>query len=232
MPRGSMPRLAALLGVAVAVLGALHWWKPFVTQQRLVVTSTPSPGAIAAAADIPLDPGSRICVGPAPIDRAMARAQVTLSAPRAQRARLAVEANAPGYGTRRSLEVDLGPQPKTILTPIASPAHDAVGSICLYNSGRSRIAVTGTDNPVWIGLARTTVDGRELTGRAVALSLLEARPRSILDRLGTIVRRAAHFTGGAMPFWLAWLLTVMLVIGTPLVIFATYWATLRAGEPE
>jgi hypothetical protein len=232
MRRGSMPRLAALLGVAVVLLGALHWWKPFVTQQRLIVTSTPSPGAISAAADVPLDAGSRVCVSPAPIDRATARAEFTLSAPRAGRARLAVEAKAPGYGARQSLDVDLGPQPKTILAPIVSPPRDVVGSICLHNSGRSRIAVTGTDNPVWIGLARTTVDGRELTGRAVAVNLVEARPRSILDRLGTIMRRAADFTGGAMPFWLAWLLTVMLVIGTPLAIFATYWAALRSGGPE
>jgi hypothetical protein len=35
-----------------------------------------------------------------------------------------------------------------------------------------------------------------------------------------------------MPFWLAWLLVVALVLGTPFALFGAFWATLRAGEPE
>jgi hypothetical protein len=99
------------------------------------------------------------------------------------------------------------------------------------NASASRIRFTGTNDPIAIGLARTTVDGKALDGQAIALELLEARRQSILGRLGTIVHHAADFTGDLMPFWLAWPLVVALMIGTPLAILFGFWTTLRAdGE--
>lgn len=42
------------------------------------------------------------------------------------------------------------------------------------------------------------------------------------------MHRASDFTGNTIPFWLAWVLVVGLVIGTPLAIFGALWSTLRA----
>ncbi|HEX7297884.1 MAG TPA: hypothetical protein VF257_02685 [Solirubrobacteraceae bacterium] len=225
-----MARRAALLGLAVALAGALYWWQPFLSRERLVVTSTPSPGPIGPSVGIPLGPGSRACVAPAAIDRSTGQAQFTL-APRTQPASVVLEAEAPGYRSRREVTIAPNAKAQSVRAPLASPPHDVTGSICVRNAGRSPIGLAGTNNPVWIGLATTSVDGRKLDGQAVALTLLEPERQSLLDRLGTIVHRASDFTGHLMPFWLAWVLVVALVIGTPFAVFAAFWATLRTDEP-
>jgi hypothetical protein len=104
--------------------------------------------------------------------------------------------------------------------------------MCVRNASRSRLAFVGTNDPFAIGPARTSIDGKQLAGQAVELDLFEARSQSVVGRLGAIVHHAADFTGNLMPFWLAWLLVVALVLGAPFAIFAAFWATLRVEEPE
>jgi hypothetical protein len=219
-----MARLAALLGLVVALAGALHWWEPFVTQQRAVITSTPSPGPRNVGIGVPLRPGSQLCVAPVAIDSATAKAQFTLSAARPGPTSLTVEPD--GAQVRPTLQRT----PLPVALPFAQ--DDTRGEVCLRNASRSRLSFVGTNDPISIGLARTTIDGRELSGQAVQLELLEARTESVLGHLGTIVHHAVDFTGNLMPFWLAWLLVVALVVGTPFAIFAAFWASLRASEPE
>jgi hypothetical protein len=226
-----MARLAALLGLVVALAGALHWWKPFLTQERVVVTSTPSPGPTGPPVYIPLGPRSRLCVAPAAIDRSTGQAQFTLG-PATRPASLALEATGRGYRSRRELQIAPNAKAQSVSARLASPGHDVTGSICVRNAGRSPVAFAGTNNLLWIGLATTSMDGRKLEGQGVALNLLEADRQSLLDRLGTIVHRASDFTGNLMPFWLAWLVAVALVVGTPFAVFAGFWVTLRAGEAE
>jgi hypothetical protein len=221
-----MARFSALLGLLIVLLGAIHWWKPFLTQDRFVVTATPSPGPTGQIVDIPLTAGSRVCVAPAPIDRATAQVQVIL-APTTRPLRLDVEAAGGGYRFSRPVQVPASPVLQRVNAPIASPSRDVVGSICVRNSGDTAAALAGTNNGLWIGTATTSLDGRQLTGQAIALNLLEARRQSILDRLGTILDRVAGFTGELMPSWLAWMIVVALVVGTPLAVFGGLWLTLR-----
>jgi hypothetical protein len=214
-----MARVVAILGLVVALAAALKWWEPFLTEQRAVITATPSPGPRSAGISVPLKPGSQLCVAPVPIDPATAKAQFTLSAARPGPSALTVEPG--GVGVRPTLQRN----PLPVQVPVGQQAR-----VCLRNASGSRISFVATNDPISIGLARTTIDGKELRGQAVELELLEARTQSVLGRLGTIVHRAADFTGNLMPFWLAWVLMVALVIGTPFAIFAAFWATLRADE--
>jgi hypothetical protein len=224
-----MARWAALLGLVITLAGALHWWKPFVTQDRFVATSTPSPGPAGPSFDIPLAPGSSVCVAPTAIDPATGRAQFTL-APTSRPVSLTVEANGRGYRSVRSVRLPASSMQQQVNAPLARPARTVTGSVCVRNAGTSRVALAGTNNAVWIGLARTSRDGRVLPGQAIALNLVETREQSVLDRLGTISSRAADLTGHLVPSWLAWILAVTLVVGTPFAIFAAFWTTLR-DEP-
>jgi hypothetical protein len=224
-----MARLAALLALIVVLVGAAHWWKPFLAQQRVVVTSTPSPGPTTQTIDIPLGAGARACVAPAAIDRSTGAAQVAL-APAAQPVRLEIDATAPGYQSRRVVALPPVRSLQSVTLPLAPSSHDLVGSVCVRNVGRSRIALAGTNNPLWIGQAKTRIGRRELAGQAIALNLVETRRQSLLARLGTITTRASDLTGGLVPGWLAWILAVGLVLGVPCAIVAGYWAALRADK--
>jgi len=224
-----MARWAALLGLVIALAGALHWWKPFVTQDRFVATSTPSPGPAGPSFDIPVAPGSSVCVAPTAIDPTTGQAQFTL-APISRPASLSVEANGRDYRSVRAVAVPASPKPQQVNARLAKPSHTVTGSVCVRNAGTARVALAGTNNAVWIGVARTSRDGRVLPGQAIALNLVESRKQSVLDRLGTISDRASDLTGHLVPSWLAWILAVALVVGTPFAIFAAFWTTLR-GEP-
>jgi hypothetical protein len=219
-----MARLVAILGLVVALAAAVKWWEPFLTQQREVITATPSPGPRNAGIQVPLKAGAQLCVAPVVIDRATAEAQFTLSASRTGPVPLTVE---PGGTTVRPT---LRRSPLAVQVPVTG--NGGQGQVCLRNAGSARVLFLATNDPISIGLARTRIDGRELRGQGVELELLEARTQSVLDRLGTIVRHAADFTGSLMPCWLAWLLVVALVVATPFAIFAAFWAALRADEAE
>jgi hypothetical protein len=226
-----MARFAAVLGLVVALAGALHWWRPFLTDQRAVVASTPSPGPRGAGIGIPLEPGGRLCVAPVTIDRASAKAQFTLSAAKPGPTRLVFETNGASYHSGAEVKTRLQRTPLPVEFAVGRPLRDVIGEMCVRNASRSRLSFVGASDPISIALTQTRIDGKPLTGQAAELELLEAHTHSVLGRLGTIVRHAADFTGNLMPFWLAWLLVVALVIGAPFAIFAGFWAALRS-EPE
>jgi len=229
----SSARLAIALAALLLIAGAIKTWWPFVTIERAVITSTPSPGPrVADAIEIPLRPRSRMCVGPLTIDRTTARAAFTVGAPRSGTADLTVVAAGNSYRRAARLDVDLLPAGTPVSARVGSPPRHVTGEVCIRNDGRRPIALFGTSNPEWIGLARTSIDGQEVVNQGMALTLLEERPRSILDRLGTIVRHATDLTGGAVPFVLGWLIVVGFVLITPPAILALYWLVLRDSARE
>jgi hypothetical protein len=223
-------RAIPLVGLAIVLIGALVWWRPFLTEERAVVTSTPAPVGVFVTSTIDLKRGSQACVGPVALDRATGKAQMGFASATGT-AQLVLEASAPGYRYRREVRLDVSPRGTPVALDIASPPRDLIGTLCVTNAARAPLSVIGTTEALSFGPAKTSVDGVAIGDRSMALNLLEARPRSILSRLGTIVHRASDFTGGLVPFWLSWLLVVGLVVGTPVAIFVGFAATLRSS-PE
>jgi hypothetical protein len=228
MPRASTVKASALAGLIATLVGAAVLWAPFLLRAHPVVTSTPSPGPRASRLDVLLKPGSRACVNPVAIDAATARLQVLVSSRRPDTARLAFDTSAPGYRARGTATVPMSSKVSSARAAIAPPPRDVTGSVCVRNVGSATVSLFGTNEAPSIGLAQTSLDGRSLGAtQGAKLTLLEARDRSILGRLGTIVHRASDFTGGLMPFWLAWPLVVVLVLVTPFAIFAAFWLAFR-----
>jgi hypothetical protein len=219
-----LARAVAIFSLVVALAATLKWWEPFVTQERAVATATPSPGPRGAAIAVPLARGARLCVGPVPIDAATGRAQFMVGAARPGATDLSFEVGQGAVAVQPVLQAF----PTAVSFPVPAGSQSPNAQVCVRNGNRTRLSFLGTNDALAIGPARTTVDGKEPAGQAVELELYEAKAQSVLDRLGTIVHRASDFTGNLMPFWLAWLLVVALVIGTPFAIFAAFWSTLRA----
>jgi hypothetical protein len=232
-----MPRRAAavvaVVGLALVAAGALIEWRPFLTRDRAVVTATPSLSGLFERAEVPVRPREVACVSPVPISRTTGRVQLaltTLTSPRPQPLVVTAE-GAGGYRSRiRAASYPVGPA-SGVDVPIRPPARDVVGRVCVRNAGRRRIALIGTTETRSLTGATTTVDGRRRRAD-VALTLLEATPRSLLDRAGKVLDRASAFTGGLAPTWLLWPLTVLLAAGVPLGVFGGLYATLRSDEPR
>jgi hypothetical protein len=164
-------------------------------------------------------------VAPVELDTRTAKAQFGVWA--AQPGPIALQVTPGDAGVRPTLTG----APASVQLPVATPARDTPNAqVCVRNASSSRLRFVGTNDPIAIGVARTTIDGNALDGQAVELELLEARKQSVLGRLGTVVHHGADFTGRLMPFWLAWPLVVAFVIGTPLLIFFGFWTTLRADR--
>jgi hypothetical protein len=228
MRRASTASLSALAGLLVVLVGAAVMWLPPLLESRPVVTSTPSPGPWISRLDVPLRPGSQACVGNVALDTATGRVQFIVSSRQAGTARLDMEARAPGYLARGAATVPTSSAITPARARIQPPARNSVGTVCVRNAGDSTVSLLGTNEATAIGLSQTSVDGRSLgQSHGPKLMLLEARDRSIVARLGTIMHRASDFTGGLMPFWLAWPLVVGFVLATPFAIFAAFRLAFR-----
>jgi hypothetical protein len=231
MRTGSTARLSALAGLVVVLIGVAAWVVPWLVRSRPVTTASPSPGPRPphAGVDVVLRPGGQACVGQVRLDPQTAQLQFTVQG--GPTSRLVIAASAPGYHQRATVTVPGSRRPRRASGRIRPPARDVVGSVCASNHGIAPIALLGTNEAPAIGISQTSVDGHPLGQTlGVKLVLIGARDQSVVARLGTIVRHASDFTGGAMPFWLAWPLVVVFVIGMPFAIFVAFWLALR-DEP-
>lgn len=228
MRSGSMASRVALGGLALALIGVAAWCLPFLLRSADVITATPSPGPSYSRADLALRPGSQACVGKVPIDPATGQVQFRVSSRPPADARLLIEVSGPGYRQSALVTQHAGATPAPATARIARPEHTVVGDVCVRNQGRAPVALYATNQAPAIGVSQTSLDGRSLgQSQGVSLTLLETRKRAPVARLGTIVQRAADFTGGLFPSWLAWPLVVLFVLGTPFAVFAAFWLALR-----
>jgi hypothetical protein len=225
-----MARRAALVGLAVVLVGAAAWWAPRLFQARPVVTSTPSPGPRFSLVDLRLAPEGRACVAPVALDRDTAQARFFVKSPPGDPVTLAVEASGPGYRQQRTLNLRPRNDVTRVAAEFAPPARDiADGRVCIANAGAQPIALVGTNEGPAIGVAQTTLNGRpQGQTQGLQLELLAAQDRSLISRLGEIVGRAADFS--AMPAWLLWPLLVLLVVGAPFAVLGGWYAALRSDE--
>jgi hypothetical protein len=227
--RLTVPVCAAGVALAVIVIGALAFWRPYLTTPRDVVTATPSLQGLFQRNVVRVGHDQQACIAPVPFETGTARAQILVNAPRGAEP-LVVSASAPGYRasgrvTRYPPGADVPVQVR--LTP---PSQDRPnGRLCVRNAGRHAVDLVGTAEPRSQSPAVTTLDGKD-AGMDAALTLLEARPASLGSRLGSVLGHAAALTGGAFGTWLLWLVGVacvlLVVAGLPLAL----WSALRDDE--
>jgi hypothetical protein len=226
-----MARLAAVVCLAVVALGAARWIAPPLTRERDVVAATPSLTGLFSVIDLPLRSDQRACVSPVAFDRSTRRARFLISSTSRGGSSLAVEARGAGWigrGAVASYVPKRTVAAEAVLSP--PPPRSLDGSLCILNEGPGTVNLVSTGELRSLVLAETRVDGRLKADQDLALTLLEERPASMLSRMGAVLGHASDFTGGFVPMWLLWPLTVLFVVGVPCGIAAALALGLR-GTP-
>jgi hypothetical protein len=222
----------ALLGpivlLVVFVLGALWSYVPHLTQKRTVVLSTPSLQGFTSSKEVLVRGGQQACISPVPLEPGLQKVRMILHARGATASPLELELKAGGYrGTGRFAGYQAGGN-ATVEAPVSpAPTGDVDGVLCLRNTGRRAVGLVGTDEPVSQSLPATQVDGHAVVPDP-ALTFIDGPPRSMISHFGTILGRAADFTG-VLPLWLLWPLVLAFVLGAPL---ALAWALYSSAQRD
>ena len=154
-----------------------------------------------------------------PLEPAIKRVRMVLHALGAEASPLRFELRGPGYrGTGRFAGYTPGTRVPVAADVTPSPPKAVDGTLCLRNTGRRSVGLVGTDEGFSASLPGTSVDGTSAGAVDPALAFLDGPPRSLLSQAGTVLGRASDFTGGVVPLWLLWPLTVLLVLAAPVAV--------------
>jgi hypothetical protein len=208
-----MSRLIVAVALVLFALGAARWFVPSLTLQRPDIVATPSLDGKDVRAGVPLKAGQTACIRPLPLDPGVREVRLLLQAKRSVPLRMV--ASAPGYrATGRFANYAPGDAvPVTARLSGASPrAQD--GQICVRNEGRGPVGLVGTSEPESLSIPVTYVEGRAAGDVDPAVTFFSGRSHSILQQAGTVLGRAAGFTG-ALPTWLLWPLGLLFLLGLP-----------------
>lgn len=206
-----MRRPAIIAFTVVFLIGAIGFMVPFLRSHRPVPTATPSLAGIFNRVVVPVRPGERLCVTPVSYDRESARVRLLAKPALRDATTFAVTTSGPGYRSASTLAVPASPVDQMVTAPLKPPGRPLLGSLCLRNAGSVPVGFVGTSEGRSLAPAVTTVDGRPKVDQDIAVTLLEARDRTLLQHSAAIIRHASAFTGGAVPAWLGWLLLVLVV---------------------
>ena len=216
---------AALLAFLVA--GA-YWFLPYLTNDRVIATSTPSPFPRGAPALIRVPAGEAACVSPVGLDAQSENAVIRLATRGRPPVPVALELTAPGYRHRsvarryRSRE--------DVVVPVTPPLRDVLGQACIRNLGSGPVWTLGSaEGGRTQSRAATRVGGRDVAADA-GLVFFERKPASLITRAGVIVERTAAWK----PFGpaLAWLVLALVLLVIPLgALGAVAFSAGREDEP-
>ena len=222
---------AAVALMALLVLGgALHWFRPFLEQERQPVAGVPAPPGLFTANGFAVPSHGRACMTSVTLEPDGRLAAFWLRPATASRTGgppVDLVLNAPGY--RAVLHVPGGYPGGSVELPIAPPSHPEIGQACFVNRGQSTVLLTGTNEPRSVSRSPTTIDRRSVVGD-VALTFYDNRPRSLLSRLGDLFAHASALTDRLVPVWLIWILAIAVAFGVPGAAIGALLLALREDE--
>jgi len=215
--RSSRPAaLVAAFTLGLIVLGALLWFRPYLTRKTPTsVSEVVGPAALNAASQFAIPPDEQACMVSVAVEPNSLAAQFQLTLPKRPPggdAQVEVVFSAPGYSSVGHLAV---PYPGGLVSaPMRPPSHPLLATACLMNRGSEPFQLAASTEARTITRSPTTVSGAGVVGD-VALTLIDTRPSSILGRLGTIFAHASNLTERLIPVWLIWVLAVLVALLAP-----------------
>ena len=222
--------LGPIVLLATFALGALWFYVPHLTEDHPNVLSTPSLVGFQTSKQVVVRRGQQACISPVPLEPALRTVRMVLQARGTQASPLHLELRGPGYrGTGRFAGYQPGGAVNVEAAVSPAPPGGADGTLCVRNAGWRAVGLVGTDEPLSATLPATALDGKPTGDVDPAITFLGGPPQSIISRAGTILGRASDLTGGFVPLWLLWPLSIAFVLAAPL---ALAWALYRSLEPE
>ncbi len=235
IPPVGRPRLAVLATALAAVailLGALVWFRPYLTQKQVSVSAVPAPSALTTLTQFDLAPGEQACMESVTVEPNSLAAQFDLHpAKPGPQGGPAVELvlSATGY---RSVSQLAGGYPGGLATiPMTPPRHSLLATACFADRGDTAVLLNGSAEARTISRSPTLVAGSSVVGD-IALTFLDTHPSSLLERAGTIFGHASNLTDHLVPVWLIWILAALVLCGVPLGILAAFYTALREDEAQ
>jgi hypothetical protein len=222
--------LVTVLAAAAILLGALLWFRPYVTKKQVSVSSVPAPNALTATTSYQLAPGEQACMTAVAVEPNSLAAQFELHpatpSPKGGPP-VALVLSAPGY---RSVSQLAGGYPGGLATlPVTPPKHSLLATACFVDHGDTDVVLLGSAEARTISRSGTSVGGVSVVGD-VALTLFDTHPSSLLAQAGTIFGHASNLTDHLIPVWLIWILAVLVLFGVPAGILAAFYTALREDE--
>jgi hypothetical protein len=225
MRRAWLPALCALLMVVALVA----WGIPWLTASRTDTTAVPTPPPFSTVTPIALPGGAKICEDKVAFATQTRDATVLTSKFSGAGPALRVVASFPGYEGVGTIPAGYGGE-SALRADLPAPPRDAIGTLCITNTGRRAIALEGTAEGRIQNRSVTSVDDRVIVPK-LSLILTEPVNRSLADRPGEILDRIAAFKPGWIGSGSLALLFLLVLVGVPAGVLWAIWDGIsRDGE--
>jgi|SRR5271166_2934517 len=222
--------LATALAAAAMLIGALLWFRPYLTHPHVSYSAVPTPTALTTANQYELAPGQQACMTAISVEPTSRAAQFQVHPVGAgARGGPPVELELVGAGYRSVSELAGGYPGGLATIAITPPRHSLIGNACFIDRGHTNVVLIGSAEARTVTQSSTTLAGTAVVGD-IALSFLDTHPHSLLGRAPTIFAHVSNLTDNLIPVWLVWILAVLVGFGVPFGIIAAFYWALREDE--
>src|SRR3954447_19040883 len=221
--RRGVVTVGVLLFVGLLLLRGI----PFLTEQREVIASTPTPRAVGLVSPLDLAPGSEVCQSPVTFSADSEVARVwAADNQRGSGPPLRLTATGPGY--KATARAGGGYRAREAIdTLLRTPKHSLLGKFCIRNEGPGVASLGGTQEGRTVGRTVTTLDGGvQLTH--LSLVLHRAEPASAGSRIGTLLAHDAALN--PLSPLLVWILAIVTLLAVPFAVFRAFASSLAAAD--
>jgi hypothetical protein len=228
--RHSERAIAGLGAGLVLLIACVAWFIPYLTREREDVSGVPVPPPFFAQEKVGLEPGSEACLSDVAFETDAEIVELTALASRRPSPPLTVVAEAPGYLETARIEGGYAP-PSVLRASVDPPKRSVIGTLCIRNRGKRRVAVLGTtDARTVVARSTTQIDGVEVVPD-ITVRFLSTEGGSLRERAGEIVDRAAAFKPGlfGMPVFV-WLILLLVAVGLPAAAVYSILSSFRGSD--
>lgn len=205
-----MGRAPVVIALLVLAGFAVFRFEPFLTKDRQVVASSPSPPPIYGMTPVALPGQATACLDQMPYDT---HSQVfQLSVVKAPKSSPALDITFKAKGYRDRVRIPGGYREGVIEVDVRPPKRSLLGTMCMRNTGAKPVEFQGSTEGRTQSRPNLKVNGAPVAIR-LANSFRERGPANLISRTGAIVDHSATFK--PLPLWLVWPLGLLALIGIP-----------------
>jgi hypothetical protein len=223
------PNAFVIAAATVFLAGVAAIFLPALSEDRLMIASTPVADPVSPLEKLPLRPKANLCLDSIPFTPDAARVRLLVPALDGPPQPLRVRLRARGLDETRNVPPTYAAQ-SAIVLGFTSVERAAFGTVCVRNTGRRAVNIGMTSDPRNISRSQATVNGKPY-GNEVPITLLAAKRASLISRLDAIRDHVAAFKPG-LAAALVWPLLLLAALAMPALIIWGVAAGLAAADDD